>query len=115
MTLLNEPLWVKIFTSAVIVAWVLAFANLVEHWRDDRRKRMTVYEVVRKLIGRVTPFGETAVDRDRYENLDALIELTDHLITDIENVASFRHRPEASMMRAGTRAQQFIENLKEGL
>ncbi|HUV12038.1 MAG TPA: hypothetical protein VMY18_00275 [Acidobacteriota bacterium] len=46
MTLLNEPLWVKIFTSAVIVAWVLAFVNLVEHWRDDRRTKVNIGERV---------------------------------------------------------------------
>ena len=78
---------------------------------------MEIKDVVLKLIGPVNPIGESNTDDRRFENLKALCELTDHLVSIIDEV-SYRNkdRAEYSMSRAGKYAFDFIDkklNIKE--
>ena len=42
---------------------------------------MTNTDVVKKLIGKINPIGETNTDNERFENLKAMCELVNNLIT----------------------------------
>ena len=33
MTLLGEPLWVRLFTGAVFVAWAMSWCRMIVKWR----------------------------------------------------------------------------------
>ena len=72
---------------------------------------MEVYDVVKKLIGEIEPIGDSSVDEKRFENLKAMTELVDKLLTDIDGVASYKYRHEYSLKRAGVFANNFLDKI----
>ncbi len=72
---------------------------------------MDLYEVVKKLIGEVNPIGETNEDEKRYENLKVMTGLVDKLLTDINDVVSYKDRQEWSLKKAGTFANLFLDKI----
>ena len=71
---------------------------------------MTNYDVVKKLVGRITPVGETNTDDERFENLKALTHLVELLILDIDKVAcDYKDKEEFSVRRAGEFAYNFLD------
>ena len=45
-----------------------------------------VFEVVKKLIGNISPIGETNTDNMRYDNLKNMIRLSDDIYTLLNDV-----------------------------
>ncbi len=76
-------------------------------------EEIDVYRVVRRLIGEITPVGDSRTDDRRFQSLKATTELIGDLIHDVERVAQYRVRAEFSMKRAGEYAQEFLEPLGE--
>ncbi len=74
-----------------------------------------VYEVTKRLLGMIEPYGSTHVDEVRFANLEQTIEVTEMLINDIIMVARHQDRHEHSIAQAGKEADQFITRLKERL
>jgi len=77
---------------------------------------MELKDVVRKLIGKINPVGETNADDQRFENLKAHCELVNDLIIDLWYVSREKDRNEYSMSRAGKYAEEFLRdtlNIKE--
>jgi hypothetical protein len=74
-------------------------------------KEMTMHDIVKKLIGKVGPVGESTEDGRRYKNLDATIDLLDCLIGDVEYVASFKDREEDSIRKAAS--QRLFNDMME--
>ena len=72
---------------------------------------MTIYEVVKKLIGEIQPVGETNTDEKRLENLSAMIELVELLLDDIYEIIKFQNRTEHSLQEAGEFASNFFDFL----
>lgn len=73
--------------------------------------KMTIQEIVAKLVGRINPVGETNTDNDRFENLKVMCNLVDYLVTEIDRVSyENKDRHEYSMKRAGEYAHDFITN-----
>ena len=63
---------------------------------------MDIYDIVMKLTGPVNPVGNSQVDADRKVNLEVLLDLTDRLLTKIDEVATDnKDRVEWSMKQAG--------------
>lgn len=75
---------------------------------DD--KTYTVYDVVKKLIGEISPVGETNEDNRRFENLQELTKLVDQLVMDIDNVSCKKDSYEHSVKKAGEFAYDFLTN-----
>jgi len=70
---------------------------------------MTNTEIVKKLIGKINPIGETTTDNDRFENLKSMCELVNNLITDIDNVSTQNSDArEFSVKRAAEYASNFL-------
>ncbi|MDD5353506.1 MAG: hypothetical protein PHS93_10120 [Candidatus Omnitrophica bacterium] len=69
------------------------------------------YEIVIRLIGKIKPIGKTNIDNERFENLKAMCDLVDKLLTDISAVVPYKERQEFSMKRAGEYANNFFTNL----
>lgn len=69
---------------------------------------MTHTEIVKKLIGEITPIGETNTDNERFENLKAMCRLVNDLVVEIDNVAINLNRPEYSIKRAAEYAEKFL-------
>ena len=72
---------------------------------------MDIYEVVKKLVGPISPVGETYADNDRFENLKTMTELVDKLVFDINAVVPNKDRVEYSMKKAGEFADKFLTDL----
>jgi len=72
---------------------------------------MDYYEIVTKLVGNINPVGETQVDDERFKNLQAMTELVDKLLSDIDRVAMLSSKPEYSISRAGKFAADFFDSL----
>lgn len=74
---------------------------------------MTIYEVVKKLIGSINPYGETNTDKRRLDNLQDHINLTECLVLDLVNSAKYRKRQEHSMKVIGEKAYEELKILKD--
>lgn len=72
---------------------------------------MTLYAITKKLIGPITPIGDSNVDRDRLENLKAMMHLVEGLLFDIGNVSAFANSHEASVKKAGETALKFLRDI----
>jgi hypothetical protein len=71
-----------------------------------------LYNVVTKLVGPTRPIGSTGEDNERFENLKALTELVDKLLTDIDRIAAEdKNRDEFSMARAGQFCDKFLDKI----
>jgi hypothetical protein len=71
-----------------------------------------LYDVTQRLCGMIEPQGESNVDEVRFENLTDTIDLTEKLIDDIISVARHKDRAEASIKKAGQKADDFISGLR---
>lgn len=73
---------------------------------------MTNYDVVKKLIGNVTPIGDANIDNERFENLKSMCELIERLRDEIKATAyGCKDSREFSVKRAGEYADTFINDL----
>lgn len=73
---------------------------------------MDIHEVVKKLIGPIDPVGETNTDNNRFKNLEAMTELVDALLRDIDVVTVDNlGRPEHSRNKAGEFASKFFDRI----
>lgn len=71
----------------------------------------TLLEVVAELVGYTEPYGDTNVDKVRYENQEKIIELVTNGVEDLINNAAYKDRPEYSMAQIGGRAYEILEVL----
>ena len=91
---------------------------------------MTVYDIVKKLVGSIEPIGETQTDNVRFENLEYMTTLIELLLTDIDDVAFYfrdrdielwyqGYRHEDSLLKASKFASKFLDQIglrsKEGI
>lgn len=76
---------------------------------DNEIEKLTHLQIVQKLIGPISPVGESNEDSKRFENLQAMCELTNQLVGLIDDVATDnKDRYEASMKRAGEYAEKIL-------
>ena len=69
-------------------------------------------EIVEKLIGPIRPVGETNADNASFENLKAMCELVDNLLTKIDAVAyDNRDSREFSVKRSADHASDFMTKI----
>ncbi len=69
----------------------------------------TILEVARNLIGATESYGDSAIDRERAENVDKLIYIIDELLYDLEKVAVNKDRYEGSMREMGKKAHKAMK------
>ena len=75
---------------------------------------MTLYEMVKKLIGPVMPLGDSARDKQRLESMKEMVALADSLIADIDDVAyQHRYSQEHSVKEIVKCASVFMSQIKE--
>lgn len=74
---------------------------------------MTNFDVIEKLIGPISPVGETNEDNRRFENLKEMTILIDKLLFDIHIVAMMNERSEFSIQRAGKYASKFLGDVRD--
>lgn len=74
---------------------------------------MELKDVVMKLVGPISPIGETNYDRGVLENAKVLTQLVDDLLTDIDQVASDnKDRHQHSMALVGEHCSEFFDQIE---
>lgn len=71
----------------------------------------TLLKVVSELIGYTEPYGDSNVDKVRYENQEKIIDLVMNGIEDLINNSVYRDRQEYSIAKIGCRAYETLEKL----
>jgi hypothetical protein len=76
---------------------------------------MEIKEIVQKLVGSISPAGESHLDTNRFENLKVMCNLVEDLVYEIQFTARDKDRYESSMKIMGEHADKFLKGLKEEL
>lgn len=71
--------------------------------------------IVYKVVGNISPVGETNVDKERFENLQEFAELVHDLVWDLYEVSRYANNHEYSMKQAGQFAKLSLEQLRDVL
>lgn len=72
-------------------------------------EKFTAEEIITKLIGPINPVGKSEVDAERFENLKAMCELVNTLVTNIDHVSyHYRNDYETSIKNASEYAGNFL-------
>jgi len=70
---------------------------------------MNYTEIVKKLVGNIQPAGASHTDKDRFENLKAMCELTNDLVAEIDRVAyENKDKAEHSIKEMAQYADNFL-------
>lgn len=70
---------------------------------------MTHLEIVKKLIGPISPVGKSEVDSERLENLKAFCSLVNEMVTEIDSVSyNYGHSHEHSVKVMANYAETFL-------
>lgn len=72
---------------------------------------MTIYDVVKKLLGAIEPIGESNADEKRFHNLQVTTKLIDKLVFDVAAVAKDKGSYQHSVKKTGVFASEFLEAL----
>lgn len=71
---------------------------------------MENYDVVKKLIGNITPVGETNEDNKRFENLKEMCKLMEQIHIDLDDISyRYKDRHEFSIKRAVEYIDKFFD------
>lgn len=74
---------------------------------------MDIHEIVKKLVGSITPIGQSSIDNERFENLQVMCDLVDKLLTDLDDMSHWnKNSHEFSVKRAGKYAEDFLNLIK---
>lgn len=76
-------------------------------------KQFEVYEIVKRLIGGIEPFGSHGYDMAILENVNPHGELAVQLVKDLASSARNKDRCEDSMRQVGRRSQHWLEEIAE--
>lgn len=75
------------------------------------QKRLTPYDITKKLIGEIEPFGDSSVDEFRLENIHDMYELVEDLTWDLIKTSRFEDRQEESIKVMGHLAKAYLKDL----
>ena len=74
---------------------------------------MDIKEIVQKLVGSITPAGESHLDTKRLKNLKIMCSLIEDLVYEVNYVSRAKNRYESSMKVMGEYADNFLRGLLE--
>ena len=77
-------------------------------------EKETLLQVIYALIGEIEPVAESAIDRERLENVQLLISVVDKIHTDLLDIARMHKKSSyASQKRVAIECEEFINSLKD--
>lgn len=77
---------------------------------------MDIQEIVKKLIGPISPIGDSNADEVRFTNLKTMSDLVDGLVYDLASISNtYSNSHEYSVKRSGEFADKFLRDLAESL
>ena len=79
----------------------------------NKRIELDYVEIIYRLCGNITPYGESNHDGEVYDNLENYYDVMDYCLDRIRNVAEYKDRVEASMKSCGKSAYEYLKQCKE--
>ena len=79
---------------------------------ENKRYAMSLHEVVKKLVGPISPVGETNEDNRRFENLKVTADLVDSLLSEMDDIV---YRTSSNQEHSIKRAVGFIEKFFDSI
>lgn len=77
---------------------------------------MTHHDIVKKLIGPINPVGDSAIDKERLENLKDFCTLVESLVYDLDDLKSnFINSKEHSVHEIARQAERTLEDIRNNL
>lgn len=77
----------------------------------DSIQVLTYRQIVERIVGKISPVGESNEDRERLENLKQVCHLTAVLLAEIENVyTDNKEAQQFSIKQAANYAKDFLIN-----
>jgi len=76
---------------------------------------MTNFDVIKKVIGKIHPVGESNEDQKRFDNLTQYCEAFEEMFREISEIASEADSPYGSIKKAGTFAKTFLKEIRESI
>lgn len=73
---------------------------------------MEIYDVINKLIGKIEPYGDSNIDKERMENLKIHVDIIYKMIEDLIEVAKYKNRPEYSIRVLALTAYEELLEIK---
>mgnify|MGYP006424426257 CR=1 FL=1 len=87
--------------------------DLIEENEELKEKiDMSLYDIVKKLNGKIDLVGSSHIDKERFKNLENMCELVNELLVDINRVAADKENHQHSVQKAGCYAAGFLKELK---
>ena len=77
--------------------------------------RDTIIEVTQKLTGQCYPYGDTNIDKERYESLLLKIAVASSLIYEVCEAGKLYNRHEYSIQHISDRANRYLRGLRDML
>ena len=77
--------------------------------------RDTIIEVTQKLTGQCYPYGDTNIDKERYESLLLKIAVASSLIQEVYEAGKLYNRHEYSIEHISNKANQYLTELRDFL
>lgn len=72
---------------------------------------MELIDIVDKLVGRIEPIGDTAIDNERFENLKVYCDLIEKMTIKVDNIAcENRNEKLSSVKRSVDYISDFFTN-----
>ena len=79
---------------------------------ENKRYAMSLHEVVKKLVGPISPVGETNEDNRRFENLKVTADLVDSLLSEMDDIVYRKsNNQEYSIKRAVDFVIKFMDDM----
>jgi len=73
---------------------------------------MDIHEIVKKLVGDISPVGETNEDNKRFENLKIMGDLVESLLSDMDDIVYRKsNNQEYSIKRAVDFVIKFMDDM----
>lgn len=76
----------------------------------DNEKSLYQSEVIKKIIGPITPMGKSELDSTRLENLKEMCFVVSELIGEIRYVSRSKDNYESSVKAIGEYADKYLRN-----
>lgn len=68
-------------------------------------------DIVFKMVGNISPIGETNTDNERFENLKEMCDLVENLLSTLQMMRSEKNRYEYSIKRSGEYVDKFLTSI----
>lgn len=73
-----------------------------------------IYQVIKKLTGRIRPVCDSAIDSDRYDNMQSFISVFNSMLTEIRDIANGYHDSQFGSARSiGKLCQTCIDDITD--